>query len=131
MLNKLIDLIKHELTIQTWDNGEFIDTEANIEEVADYLLANGVIVPPCKVGDTVYLIDKECLDCPHFRDGGYSDWCECVLDDSKAMFETDFDKDCVYSINETTFTYGMIDRIGKTVFLTKEEAEKALKGGSK
>ena len=23
-------------------------------EVADYLLANGVIVPPCKVGDTVY-----------------------------------------------------------------------------
>jgi hypothetical protein len=25
--------------------------------VADHLLANGVIVPPCKVGDTVYCID--------------------------------------------------------------------------
>lgn len=24
--------------------------------LADYLLANGVIVPPCKVGDTVYFI---------------------------------------------------------------------------
>ena len=24
-----------------------------IEEVADYLLANGVIVPPCKVGDEI------------------------------------------------------------------------------
>lgn len=25
------------------------------EKVADYLLANGVIVPPCKVGDTVWI----------------------------------------------------------------------------
>ena len=25
--------------------------------IADYLLANGVIVPPCKVGDTVYCIE--------------------------------------------------------------------------
>ena len=24
--------------------------------IADYLLANGVIVPPCKVGDTVYRV---------------------------------------------------------------------------
>lgn len=27
------------------------------EIIADYLLENGVIVPPCKVGDTVYQID--------------------------------------------------------------------------
>lgn len=25
-------------------------------EIADYLIANGVIVPPCKVGDTVYYL---------------------------------------------------------------------------
>lgn len=25
------------------------------EELADYLIANGVIVPPCKVGDTAYI----------------------------------------------------------------------------
>ena len=25
------------------------------EPLADYLLANGVIVPPCKIGDTVYV----------------------------------------------------------------------------
>lgn len=24
------------------------------EEMADYLIANGVICPPCKVGDTIY-----------------------------------------------------------------------------
>ena len=26
--------------------------------IADYLLANGVIVPPCKVGDTVWVVNK-------------------------------------------------------------------------
>lgn len=27
------------------------------EVIADHLLANGVIVPPCKVGDAVYIVD--------------------------------------------------------------------------
>ena len=35
-------------------NGKSIDTTPDVEYVADYLLDNGVIVPPCKVGDTVY-----------------------------------------------------------------------------
>lgn len=26
--------------------------------IADYLLANGVILPPCKAGDTVYVISR-------------------------------------------------------------------------
>ena len=30
-----------------------------IEQIADHLLANGVIVPPCKVGDTVWCLDKK------------------------------------------------------------------------
>lgn len=94
--------------------------------VADFLLANGVIVPPCKVGDTVFQIEKMCLGCLNYTDGGYSDYCECALDDNKNMFEVDFDKDCIYEIFKSKFIYSMIDKIGKTVFLTKEEAEKAL-----
>lgn len=31
----------------------------DLEFIADYLLNNGVIVPPCNVGDKVYLIDFE------------------------------------------------------------------------
>ncbi len=27
-----------------------------VEQIADYLIEHGVIVPPCKVGDTVYCI---------------------------------------------------------------------------
>ena len=96
------------------------------EYFADHLLANGVIMPPCKVGDSVYEIEKNCLGCLHFTDGGYSDWCGCTLDDSKLMFECDFDKECLYHIIPKKFTYGMIEQFGKTVFLTREQAEKAL-----
>ena len=32
------------------------ETGSFTEFLADYLIANGVICPPCKVGDTVYVI---------------------------------------------------------------------------
>ena len=31
---------------------------AKVKELADYLIANGVIVPPCKVDDTVWIIEN-------------------------------------------------------------------------
>ena len=83
------------------------------EELANYLLENGVIVPPVKVGDTVYCIE--------------------VIED------IGIDKGTVYAISYTNigcFSVKYISGlrydhphgcIGKTVFLTREEAEKALK----
>lgn len=47
-------------------------------------------------------------------------------DDNKLMFEVDFDCDCHYEIIEAKFEYGMIDKFGKTVFLTPEEVVKAI-----
>lgn len=101
--------------------------ELRTKDVADYLIANNVVVLPCNIGDKAFQIDKNCLDCPHYADGGYSDWCECVLDDNKMMFEVDFDKDCIYEIIETKFAYAMIGEFGKTVFLSRAEAENVLK----
>lgn len=78
------------------------------ETIANYLLENGVIVLPVKVGDTVYQTDgiriyeseiKEIIICNHI-----------------IFYETSgiaFDKSA----------------IGTSIFLTKEEAEQALKGG--
>ena len=43
-------------------NRERVDLPLPIEyqeDLADYLLANGVIVPPCKVGDMVYRIAED------------------------------------------------------------------------
>lgn len=77
-----------------------------IEAIADHLIANGVVLPPCKVGDTVYsfayprtdiiVIDKETVEDLHF------------------IVETD---ECYYDERD----------IGRTVFLTKDQAEQKLK----
>ena len=91
------------------------------EELTDYLLANGVIVPPCKVGDTVYKLfppychKREEDKCDHYCDG-YDTTCE--------------EYEGVYEIYDVSFKLGMLDDFGKRVFLTKEEAEAALKGGA-
>lgn len=105
MIDRLIKLIK-------------ASSPNTIEGLAEDLLAAGVIVPPCKVGDTVYVMESEftgfweCEIINMFYDGvqwlgrlsplrkyhtvgrGYWRWEECEF--------------------------------GKTIFLTKEEAEHAL-----
>ena len=85
------------------------------EKIADYLLGYGVIVPPVKVGDKVYRISFTRVTRMKY-------------------------------IQETTISRVAIDcdglwlfcscnpiakcKFGELVFLTKEEAEKALKGGA-
>lgn len=121
MRDKLIGLI-NDLRVRN----EVSLTDNHAKTLVDSIIADGWIRPPCKVGDTVFVIEKNCLKCSHFKDAGYSDWCECGLDDNKLMFEVDFDCDCHYEIIEAKFEYGMIDKFGKTVFLTPKEADKAL-----
>ena len=82
--------------------------------LSDYLLANGVIVPPCKVGDKVYRISTK----PHSR--------------MKYIQETTISRIAID--NEGIWLFCTCNPIakcvfGKTVFLSREEAEEALKGG--
>lgn len=102
-----------------------------MQHIADHLLANGVIVPPCKVGDKVYehqitMWMDECDKCEHFRVGGFGDPHECAR--TKSPFKH---PDCT-EIQEVVATQKNIllwlayGDFGKTVFLTKAEAEKAL-----
>lgn len=88
------------------------------EFFADHLIAEGVIVPPCKVGDKVYKITRNKVK-----------ECEVVFVGISA------DERCshfnfVENYADGTFkqSYSMVfEVIGKTVFLTKEEAEAKLK----
>ena len=89
------------------------------EIIADYLLANGVIVLPCKVGDTVYYIE-----------GAYYN---SIRQTARPIKVTEISwkagrsgKDLGFALiaNGTRYKFSSI---GKTVFLTKEEAEQALK----
>ena len=84
---------------------------------ADYLLANGVIVPPCKVGDTVYVVFFR----HHLID-------ECKVSGfifGKNNDTLQFADGSIYTIWDKAYN----EHFGKTVFLTREEAEQALKGG--
>lgn len=84
--------------------------------LADYLLANGVIVPPCKVGDTMYEI------CERRRSGK---WQKAIVERVVHGIEIGIDNILTARCGTTTYVY--LSRLGKTVFLTKEEAKKALK----
>lgn len=85
--------------------------------IADFLLANGVIVPPCNVGDMVYEITSgKVLSCTVEK-------IDISLTDRMSMF---IDVSIHYPTYSATETIEM-DYFGKTVFLTEAEAEKALR----
>ena len=84
----------------------------NANVMADHLLANGVIVPPCKVGDTVWFI----------RNDIKSEIVETNIEKVVLKHGGLYIKLACNAMYETTCR-----SIGKTVFLTKEEAEQALK----
>lgn len=84
--------------------------EVTNAELADYLLENGVITLPCKVGNKVYVFVNWC------------DYTNCHFEGCAGCLKCN-DKGIV----ERKFNYSMLDDFGKTVFLTREEAEKELK----
>ena len=88
------------------------------EIIADYLLANGVIVPPCKVGDTVYEMQPTRKRTQEYevttaKYNGHYWWFTWVVKDRNGIYG-----------NVEGFSNYLL---GKTVFLTKEDAENALK----
>ena len=94
-------------------------SEWKAEIMADFLLSNGVIVPPCCIGDTVYEIRE---NGKNPISGRRFDRCITtvqMLDCAAIRKSTLYAKEKRYAKNDSV-------RLGKTVFLTREEAEKAL-----
>ncbi|MGN0610071.1 MAG: hypothetical protein ACI4J6_12750 [Oscillospiraceae bacterium] len=69
------------------------------------MLKNGVIVPPVKVGDVVYIV--------------------CNVDNKTVIEEASVEEVSTKRIWTDEVDYDL-EEIGKTVFLSREEAEKAL-----
>lgn len=90
-----------------------------VEQLADYLIANGVIVPPCKVGQTLYFL----------YDGTFANRPDFTL----RIYETndwyfDIDEKGISILPRSIRSYKGKHHyyLGKTVFPTREEAEKVL-----
>ena len=92
------------------------------KDIADYLIANGVIVPPCKVGAEIFgVFDND----DEQRKEIYEGKVICFsLDENNLLWARMRYK------NGLTYWH-TIDDFGKTVFLTREEAEQALAERSK
>lgn len=100
------------------DNGS--NLQDRIEFIADYLLANGVVVLPCKVGDIIYEV------CERRKNG---EWQKVVVERVVHGVEIGINGSLAARCGTTITVY--LSGLGKTVFLTREEAERALKGVKK
>lgn len=96
--------------------------EQALSETIELLQSDRLIELPCKVGDTVYLVD--------FEYGIY----KCIvndiqiLSDNKPVYTLYFYSQNGYEAAELEWDIDIErDCFGKTVFLTKEEAEAKLK----
>lgn len=112
-------LICHFKLNESWE-------EETIDTLADHLIANGVIVPPCKVGDTVYCINtffpndpriNKCeVDALHITSG------KNKIGHKKPSYALVRDEN-MKSLSARIY----FESFGKTVFLTKAQAEQKLK----
>lgn len=97
------------LTEKDWHKEKFYPTADNERLIRKRLwdlenkIENGTLIElPCKVGDTVYEVRKVC----------------CSIMDGYREFDWD--------IRTISFSVDMFNAIGKSIFLTREEAKKVL-----
>lgn len=116
MRDRLIELIQQKQECGWRYTDDEYTTDVFNFELADYLLANGVIVPPCKVGDVVYRVSR-------YWNSYKLKWEFNISDEGIAFAEPNL----VFTSSKGNVFFER--DIGKTVFLAKEEAERVLKGG--
>lgn len=94
-------------------------SDGTIEKVADHILADGWIRPPCKVGDVIYKVMD--LESVHRQILEVKVLKITIGDTISIDFKT---------VKNYRYRYGScsVDDFGKTIFWSREEAEKALKG---
>jgi hypothetical protein len=111
MRDRLIELLNKTFAEQ-YDNRGLLTAP----HTADHLLANGVVVPPCGVGWTIYLLKDDCVYCGQVK--------------SIDVYIKTMRINGMYWNEDEKEWYGFTSPLccfGKDIFLTKEEAEQALK----
>ena len=87
-----------------------------IENIADYLLENGIIVPPVKVGGMVWVIYNKCVMPANVM--------AVYVDKSGGMFDLKILTNGLNSIINKDYSFDM-------VYITQKQAENTLKGADK
>ena len=122
--DRLIELIVYADTDDSYEcklctKDDVSCRECGASKLADHLLANGVIVPPCKVGDYIWLVFT-----PKYpaNPNDYGKWFMQQDGVQRIIFGAK-------GLSIETWNMGTIPakELGKKIFLTKEEAEAKLK----
>lgn len=124
MRDRLIELVR-QAEFAYLDFSKLCPCEKSLTDfTADHLLENGVIVPPCKVGDEVFYVNEICDE----NGDEYLD----ISVGKVVSFSLQAEGLWAYCRYEEGLTYWHVvaDEFGKEVFLTREEAEQALKDGA-
>lgn len=108
-----MELDIEELIKSTFEE-HFGATIDRLRELAEADKDGLCVVLPCKVGDTVWRVIRHCTE------SAFDDCVGCERNESGR---------CKPKFSEQAFSVGLYDQIGKTVFLTREDAEAALRAG--
>ena len=120
MKERLTELLKGGLKYN--DNPLSYCHDEHVGELAEHLLANGVIVLPCAVGDTVYKIwsaGKHGKSVAEFV-------ITIISQIARGVWVIKYQKPSTSLMQTPTRYQCNLEEIGKTVFLTKSQAEEAL-----
>ena len=109
MKERLVELVK-SAPYGSETLGEYFNTSYIENCIVQHLLENGVIVPPCKVGDKLYFL---------YNNNVFDLEVEKIVQKETGLFLVDKQFNDWYSVDE----------IGKTLYLTREEAQAKLKEG--
>ena len=127
MRDRLIELIKEAELAHLEDTIMRPHTVSSNEFLVDYLIENGVIVPPCKVGEVVWINTKF---------GTLKARVTEITQTIDNKFSVHIVYDLMYCYKQHINTQGYVGYLedkfefGKTAYRTKEEAVQALKGGA-
>lgn len=124
MRDSLIKLLKEaekqqSLNAVCGDIDSLIDSPKGAEFIADYLLVNGTVALPCKVGDVVYFVIED----DETEEGKYISKQQINDVSTRGIFVSDSlsEENCECFVPFSDF--------GESAFYTEAEAERALKGG--
>ena len=114
MRDRLIELLLKSEPLHERDLDDDL-ADGEIEAIADHLLSEGVIVPPCYIGQEIWYIRN------HY-DGRIE-----IIKGKVSMLQQKSDKSWKIRITVNSSVWDFTpNEIGTTYFLTREEAEKAL-----
>lgn len=123
---RLVELIKkakqrEKIDLLFADIDTAIDMLREEEYIADYLLANGVIVPPCKVGQKLFTIYTRGINDKFIQESTVSKIVLDDLDGLRIIKKVVDERGCCffYDVDQ--------EQLNKTTFFSKEKAEAKLK----